>query len=130
MEHRCTMRRRHSCEVLVCDATSNPTRVRSGNISAGGVFVETDGPRFAPNMAVTVTFRLACGKRVTDFQLPAMVVRVTPRGAALMFLEIDNKTFEQLNIALRAIPKAAAKARPSEGLSQEADPSVRIGRAV
>lgn len=130
MEHRCTIRRRHRCEVIVNGPTNTPAQVRSGNISAGGLFVETDGTRFAVNTAVTVNFRLAYENHIADLQMPAMVVRVAPRGVALMFLEIDAKTFDQLDKALQAIRKTAAWTPPSEGLNQEIDTDVRVGPAV
>ncbi|HEX9813036.1 MAG TPA: PilZ domain-containing protein [Burkholderiales bacterium] len=119
VEHRCTVRRPHECDIYVDSPSGDPKRVRSRNIGAGGIFVDSVDAPFALNTAVTVAFRLRHGKHATDFRLRAMVVRVAPVGAAIMFLDTDAETLGRLDGLLRRMPKAAVQAHlPADSDSQ------------
>lgn len=111
MEHRCNIRKPHACDVFVDSPPGDPKRTRSHNISAGGIFVDVAGSVLALNTVVTLSFSLRRGKHTADFRIPAMVVRVTARGAALMFFDIDAETHDRLAAVLRRIPKAASSAQ-------------------
>jgi len=115
MEHRCNIRKPHACDVFVETPPDDPKRVRSHNISAGGIFVDVSGCVLALNNVVTVSFSLRRGNHAADFRMPAMVVRVAERGAALMFFDIDADTHGRLVAALRRMPKAVTQAQPPAG---------------
>jgi PilZ domain len=116
MEHRCNIRKPHACDVLVESPPGDPKRVRSHNISAGGIFVDVADGVVTLNTVVTVSFGLRRGNSAADFRMPAMVVRVTVAGAALMFFDIDAETHDRLASALRRIPKAVAQNQLPAGL--------------
>lgn len=124
MEHRCTIRRPHACDIYVDGPPGEPKRVKSRNIGAGGIFVDTVDTPFTLNTAVTVAFHLRHGKQATDFRLRAMVVRAAPAGAAIMFLDIDGETLGRLDRLLRKMPKAAVRAE------LPADPESLVNRSV
>lgn len=116
MEHRCNIRKPHACDVFVESPPGDPKRTRSHNVSAGGIFVDVAGSTLAPNTVVTVTFSLRRGNHATDFRMPAMVVRATASGAALMFFDIDAETQGRLAAALRRMSKAVSQAQPRPDL--------------
>lgn len=116
MEHRCNIRKPHACDVFVENPPDNSKRVRSHNISAGGILVDVSGCVLALNSVVTVSFNLRRGNHAADFRMPAMVVRVTERGAALMFFDIDADTHGRLTAALRRMPKTVPQTQPPAAL--------------
>jgi c-di-GMP-binding flagellar brake protein YcgR len=116
MEHRCNIRKPHACDVFVESPPGDPKRVRSHNISAGGIFVDVAGDIVTLNTIVTVSFSLRRGNHAADFRMSAMVVRLTARGAALMFLDIDAETHGRLAAVLRRMPKAVSQAQVPAGL--------------
>jgi hypothetical protein len=116
MEHRCNIRKPHTCDVFVENPPDDSKRVRLHNISAGGIFVDVSGCVFALNSVVTVSFSLRRGNHAADFRMPAMVVRVAARGAALMFFDVDADTHGRLAAALRRMPKAVTGAQPPPNL--------------
>ena len=75
------------------------------DVSLGGVFIETDSvnlPIHAP-VVITLTTQLL-GADLCQRPLQAMVVRVTPHGAGLMFLEPDMEVIRTLRDYLYGRP--------------------------
>lgn len=124
MEHRCTIRSSHACDIFVDSPPDEPKRMRSCNIGAGGIFVEAIDFPFALNAVVTATFRLHHGNQAADFCLRAMVVRVAPAGAAIMFLDTDAEALRRLDKLLRKMQRAAARVHPAIDLDSQIDRSV------
>lgn len=122
MEHRCNIRKPHACDVLVESSPDDPKRVRSHNISAGGIYVDVAGCALALNTVATVSFSLHRGNHAADFRMRAMVVRVAAGGAALMFLDIDADTHGRLTAALRRVPKGVSRTQLPAGLGAAEPP--------
>lgn len=65
-------------------------KCRLRDISINGAFVETKDFPLAKNADVELVLRIRREGRLTHCRLPAKVLRVTPEGAALMFVDLDE----------------------------------------
>jgi hypothetical protein len=65
-------------------------KCRLRDISVNGAFVETKDFPLAKNADVELVLRIRREGRLTHCRLPAKVLRVTPEGAALMFVDLDE----------------------------------------
>ena len=72
----------------------------SRDLSLGGMFVETESRALLANASVTVSFSLPHNGRPTAFRLDAAVVRCTPNGMGLMFLQMPADVIRALSDAL------------------------------
>ena len=60
------------------------------DISLNGAFIETKEFTLAKGAEVELVLRIRREGRLTHCRLPAKVIRVTPEGAALMFVDLDE----------------------------------------
>jgi hypothetical protein len=104
MEHRCSKRNPIQHSVVVDSPRLGLTSADAGNISLDGMFVHTDGSNFPLNTPVFVAFDISTGTHHDDFGLEAMVVRRTPSGVGLMFLEMETAIRRTLQTALYSAP--------------------------
>ena len=104
MEHRCSKRKPIQHSVVVDSPGLGLTSTNSSDISLDGMFLRTDGFNFPLNAPVFVAFDIAAGPQHDDFGLEAMVVRRTPTGVGLMFLEMETAIRRALQTALYSAP--------------------------
>ena len=103
MENRRSSRRLLRQEIGLDVARIGPLSALSHDMSLGGMFVETGRPMaLQPNTSVTVLFNLGRNGRRETFQLDAAVVRCTPAGVGLMFLQMEPEVIRALSGALAA----------------------------
>jgi hypothetical protein len=65
-------------------------KCRLRDISLNGAFIETKDFPLAKGTDVELVLRIRREGRLTHCRLPAKVIRVTPEGAALMFVDLDE----------------------------------------
>ena len=65
-------------------------KCRLRDISLNGAFVETRDFPLAKGAEVELVLRIRREGRLTHCRLPAKVIRVTPEGAALAFIDLDE----------------------------------------
>jgi c-di-GMP-binding flagellar brake protein YcgR len=104
MEHRCSKRKPIQHNVVVDSPGLGLTSADIGDISVGGMFVQTDGLNFPLDAPVFVAFDIPAGTDHDDFGLEAMVVRRTTSGVGLMFLEMETGIRRALQSALYGMP--------------------------
>lgn len=112
MERRWGMRKSIDVEVVIDNQPACLIRGRIGNVSVGGLFVRTEDSSLAMNSQVELVLMLQQDQGTQVYRLPAMVVRLTPQGAGLMFDEYDVDAFRTL-VALLLAKQRAAK-QPGE----------------
>jgi c-di-GMP-binding flagellar brake protein YcgR len=107
MEHRCSTRNANQQSVVVKSPRLGLTSANISDISLGGMFVQTAGLNFPLDAPVSVAFDLPVETYHDDFRLEAMVVRHTPSGVGLMFLEMETGIRRALQSALYGAPSFA-----------------------
>jgi hypothetical protein len=113
MEHRLSTRIPLQKHVVIDCPRIGRRLTKIKNIGLSGVVVES--PHYLPLYApLTVSFSLAHDGERQDFQLEAMVVRVTPSGVALMFSDLDSFELRRLHAALYPTPPAQPRYRTTE----------------
>lgn len=100
MEHRCSRRKPITAEVIVECPRVGLVRADMLDVSLGGLLLETRSGVLPLNAAVSVIFDLPASERSGGFCLQAMVVRHTPTGAGLMFLDPDVDTVRSMRNSL------------------------------
>lgn len=117
MERRWGSRKSLEADVVIADEPRQVLPGRIGNISMGGVFVETDSVGLRNNSQIEVVLRSRDdGTRV--YRVPAMVVRITANGAGLMFDQYNVEAFRALvSLVLHQHPTTAEKNSHGSGNS-------------
>ena len=100
MEHRCSLRRPVTTDVIVECPRLGLVRTIMRDINLGGLFVETDAVALPLNAPVSVVFNLPAGERDSGYCMQAMIVRHAPTGAGLMFLELDAEVIRSMRETL------------------------------
>lgn len=96
-DHRWSSRQPLELDVAVhSDSKLAPIHFTSRNISLGGMFVETKAMILPLKAFVVLAFTLRAGKETTHHRMPALVVRTSKDGAALMFQDFDVSTVRPL----------------------------------
>lgn len=115
MERRGGMRKSLEIDVVIDNQPACLLQGRIGNVSIGGLFVQTEAASLTANTQVELVLMLQREDGTQVYRMPAMVVRVTPRGAGLMFDQYDVNAFRALVVLLLTRQKAAASARAAGG---------------
>ena len=89
MEHRCAERKPVGVNVLVSSPRMGVVRGTAIDLSAGGMFVETDHMDVRVNAPVTVSFQPDDEMPLVCFQAKGMVVHVCERGFGFMFDDLE-----------------------------------------
>lgn len=101
MEHRWSLRKPYECCVAVSAGHTGSAIGVMRNIGFGGTFVDTGGlllPRYAP---LRLGFVLVDDDAAeSPFRMRGMVVRRTPAGVGIMFLDTAADLLESLHRAL------------------------------
>lgn len=126
MEHRWNTRKSLGCRVALYLPRRGTAIGRMRDIGLGGMFIETTDVVLGPHMPLHVAFTLDDGNRESVFRLHAMVVRRTPAGAGIMFLETADPVLDALRRVLYA-PDTAPEhwTAPVAGSGISAGPSPR-----
>lgn len=111
MEHRWSMRKPVTGNVIVECPRLGLVQATMRDISLGGMSVETDAVPLPLNAPVAVVFDLPSGDRRDAYCLHAMIVRRTVNGAAIMFLEPDANVLRTMRSALYGSATAQASPR-------------------
>ncbi|MFL6650130.1 MAG: PilZ domain-containing protein [Sulfurifustaceae bacterium] len=128
MDRRWGMRKPVGVDVVIDNQPSCLLPGRIGNVSVGGLFVQTEAASLNPNARVEIVLMLQQGNGTSVYRMPAMVVRLTPNGAGLRFDEYDVNAFRALVVLLlaeRRTSTSAARA-PSESVCIESGTSARV----
>ena len=104
MEHRWSARKPLQRSIVVDCPRIGLAAVTMCDVSLGGMFVETGRLLLPLDAPVVVAFNLARSEQHDDFRLQAMVVRHTPAGAGLMFLDLESDLLRALRAALYDAP--------------------------
>ena len=88
--------------VIYGDGAPFPARLR--DISIGGMCVETDASKLAPNASVQVLFRLESKPESPLHRFPANVIWTGERGVGLMFNDYRPETLRTLRRLIGEIP--------------------------
>jgi len=115
MEQRCSIRNSIQHSVVVDCPGLGLTPANIYDISLVGMFIQTDGLKFPLEALVFVVFDPSPGTQRDGFGLEAMVVRHTPSGVGLMFLEMETKIVRALRLMWSSTP-AFAPALPAQHL--------------
>jgi len=110
-ERRWGTRKTIEVDVVIDNQPSSLLQGRIGNVSVGGLFVKTETARLATNTQVELVLMLQCEDGTRVYRMPAMVVRVAPNGAGLMFDQYDVNAFRALVVLLLSRRGAAASAQ-------------------
>lgn len=108
MDRRWGMRKRVGVDVVIDNQPSCLLPGRIGNVSVGGLFVQTEATNLNPDARVEIVLMLQQGNGTSVYRMPAMVVRLTPNGAGLRFDEHDVNAFRALVVLLLAERRASA----------------------
>lgn len=100
-------------------------RGRIGNISIGGLFVQTAGGALHENAKVELVLLLQEDGTTRVYRMPALVVRVTPDGAGFMFDQYDVNAFRTLVALVLDRQKRTAALAPVEAGGDAVVPSSR-----
>ncbi len=89
-------------------------KCRLRDISLDGAFIETENFALAKDSKVDLVLRIRCDGETSACRVPAKVVRTERGGAALMFGDLDEQTY---NILLEIVRPFEQKpvARPEIG---------------
>lgn len=115
MERRWGARKRIEVDVVIDNQPLCLLRGRIGNISIGGLFVQTtaaSGLNANAKVELVLLLQEQGGTRV--YRMPALVVRVTPDGAGFMFDQYDVNAFRTLVALVLDRQKRAATLAPLE----------------
>jgi c-di-GMP-binding flagellar brake protein YcgR len=107
-EHRCSKRHSIQFSVAVDSPGLNLTSANICDISLGGMFVQTDGLKFPLEAEVFVAFASSPNSQHDRFGLETMVVRHTPSGVGLMFLETETRIVRALKSVRYGTPPLAS----------------------
>lgn len=107
MERRWGLRKSIEVDVVIDNQPTCLIRGRIGNVSIGGLFVRTEQTNLTMNSQVELVLMLQQEGGTQVYRLPAMVVRLTPQGAGLMFDQYDVDAFRTLVALLLAKQRAA-----------------------
>ncbi|HEY3487025.1 MAG TPA: PilZ domain-containing protein [Gammaproteobacteria bacterium] len=110
MDRRWGMRKPVSVDVVIDNLPSNLLRGHIGNISIGGLFVKTAPMPLRVNAPVELVLLLEDDDGTRVYRLPAVVVRLTPEGAGLMFDQYDVNAFRTLVVLLLEQQRISATA--------------------
>lgn len=110
MERRWGMRKAIEVDVVIDNQPACLLRGRIGNISVGGLYVRTEPGSLSKNSQVELVLMLQQDNGTRVYRLHAMVARLAPDGAGLMFDQYDVNAFRALVVLLLAQKKAAASA--------------------
>ena len=106
MEHRWSARKRHECSVAIDSPFRAQVTGRMHNIGLGGIFVETGTSVLPANAPVVVGFVFVMEDEDEEpLRLPGLVVRRTPTGVGIMFLETAADKLGALRRVLYAEPR-------------------------
>ena len=89
-------------------------KCRLRNISLFGAFIETENFALAKGTDTEVVLKFRRGGKLTHCRLPAKVVRAERGGAAVVFGELDEQTYNILLEIVRPFEQKPA-ARPKIG---------------
>lgn len=126
MEHRWSARKPMNGIVVVDYPPLGLIEASLQDISLGGMLVET-GTQVPPvNSPVMLAFKLPRSDDADYYRLHAMVVRTTPKGAGLMYLDLDTGTIHALRGTLyggAVFGSSRGEGRAAGGLSPADLPS-------
>lgn len=123
MERRWGARKPVEVDVVIDNQPLCLLRGRIGNISIGGLFVETAAASLHANAKVELVLLLQEQGGTRVYRMPALVVRVAGNGAGFMFDQYDVNAFRTLVALVLDRQKRAAALAPLE-----ADNEVLPGR--
>jgi len=98
MEHRWSKRKNLSLPVLIFEHKLPIAAAYSGNVSAGGIYLECGPTNWRINEFLEIEFH----DHVGQIRLPGMVIHRSQRGFGLMFSELQSKSRTTLNRILSA----------------------------
>lgn len=107
MERRWGMRKAIQVDVVIDNQPACLLRGRIGNVSTGGLFVQTEPTSLSQNEQVELVLMLQQESGTRVYRISAMVVRLAQDGAGLMFDQYDVNAFRALVVLLLAQQKAA-----------------------
>lgn len=110
MDRRGGMRKAVGVDVVIDNQPFCLLPGRIGNVSIGGLFVQTEAAGLNPNARVEIVLMLQQGSTTSVYRMPAVVVRLTPNGAALRFDEYDVNAFRALVVLLLAERRTSSAA--------------------
>lgn len=100
-ERRWGMRKSVEVDVVIDNQPSCLLHGSIGNVSIGGLFVRTKPTALNPNARVELVLLLQEGGGTRVYRMPAIVVRLTEKGAGLIFDRYNIDAFRTLVSLLR-----------------------------
>lgn len=100
MNRRRAARKRVQQPVTLEEPHTRTSLASMRNVSLGGAFVLADPARLAHYAHVVAAFELDNARGLNEFRLEATVVRTTPRGAGLMFVNTPPAEIRRLSEVL------------------------------
>lgn len=100
MEHRWSMRKPITNNVMLKGTPFGVIQVRAKDISLGGMYVDTGKKPLHVNATVDLAFMDTADGEQQVCVVPAVVVRTTAEGAGLMFHRFAPSTFHMLGSML------------------------------
>lgn len=97
MEHRLSMRKKVTLDVLIFRKEFPTVKGKIRNIGLEGMYVETEAVDFPEGVALEVEFAIRSNNEKQDvrqFHLPALVIHSSGKGMGLMFLIFMPAVFE------------------------------------
>ena len=96
MEHRWSLRKPVTFEVLVSNKCHPLIRARSRNISLEGLFIETGIVILPVGSFIEVEFSLMIGRLQEQVRMPAVVVHRTVHGCGVVFHAFNTNVFRSI----------------------------------
>lgn len=109
MEHRCSIRKSLTMDVVIDYRGLGLVRGRTQDIGMGGVFVDTGCVQLPVNAMVNLAVMLDGVRR--PLRIGAIVVHAQESGVGLLFEELDPESHETLHRLVYPQGKLAAKDR-------------------
>lgn len=115
MERRWGMRKTIGVDVVIDNQPVCLLRGHIGNVSVGGLFVQTEPTNLRKNSRVELVLLFQQDGPTRVYRMPALVVRTTADGVGLMFDQYDVDAFRALVVLLLAQRKATSTASADAG---------------
>jgi hypothetical protein len=126
MERRWGTRKAMEVDVVIDNQPAGILRGRIGNVGVGGLFVRTAPTTLSKNAQVELVLMLRQESGTRVYRMPALVARLTPEGAGLMFDQYDVDAFRALVVLLLNRQRRAA-ADATRGLTKALSLSIDGG---
>lgn len=89
-------RRFAGVKVMVTHPSLGLVKCRLRDIGLDGAFIEISDPDLKPGADVDLVVKVRTAKGHTHCRLPAKIMRITDKGAALSFGELEERAYQTL----------------------------------